>query len=61
MCFESCHLCTLHHLPNGINSKSTQMQRNIMPENDHNNAKTVSFFNKFEQIKYPLLMLFRGV
>ena len=41
MYFESRHLCTLNHLSYGINSKSTQMQRNIMPKNDNSNAKIV--------------------
>ena len=41
MYFESWHLCTLHHLSYRINSKSSQMQRNIMPINDNSNAKIV--------------------
>ena len=39
--FESWHLFTLYHLSYGINIKSTQMQRNIMPKNDNSNAKIV--------------------
>ena len=41
LCFECRHLCKLHHLAREINSKSTEMQSNIMPRNDSNNAKTV--------------------
>ena len=35
------HICTLHHLRCRINNKSTEMQSNIMPKNDNNNAKIV--------------------
>ena len=44
LCFESWHLGTLHHLSYGINSKSNQMQRNIMLKNNNTNAKIVSIF-----------------
>ena len=62
LCFESWHLCKLNHVSYGINSKSTRMQRYIMPKNDNSNAKMYvyyycsTFINKFEQITWPLLM-----
>ena len=62
LCVESWHLCTLYHLSYGINSKSTQMQRNIMPKMIAATLKWYVYYYdsifiiKFAQITCPLLM-----